>query len=132
MEASRLADIPLFADLSSRERKRLARHADEVDIAPGTTFIDEGRLAHELFVIREGSADVYVDGELVRSVGPGDILGEIGVLETHKRTATVVARSPVTAVVFYAPELTAMQSSMPDLFDTLRQSVRDRLGDAED
>ena len=99
MEASRLAEIPLFAQLSSKDRERLAGHADEVDIAEGSTIIEEGRLANEFFVIREGTADVFVDGDLVRTLGPGDMMGEIGVLETHKRTATVVATSPVSASV---------------------------------
>lgn len=129
MDSQRLEDIPLFSELSRRDRKRVAEHADEVDIASGTTLIEEGRLAYEFFVIVEGMADVFHGSDKIASVGPGDVLGEIGVLQTHKRTATVVATSPMRLVVMYGPELTALTDKMPKVLDRLYAIIRERTPD---
>lgn len=129
MDSQRLQDIPLFSELSRRDRKRVAQHADEVDVASGTTLIEEGRLAYEFFVIVEGTADVFHGSDRIATVGRGDVLGEIGVLKTHKRTATVVATSPMRLVVMYGPELSALTDSMPEVLDRLYAIIRERMPD---
>lgn len=131
MEPSELKDVPLFSELSRRDRKIVAQHADEVDVASGKTLIEQGRLAYEFFVITEGTADVFHGDEKIADVGPGDVLGEMGVLETHKRTATVVATSPMKLVVIYGPELTALTDKMPDVLDKLRDIIRRRTPDSD-
>lgn len=126
MDASHLNDVPLLSELSRRQRKAVAQHADELDLAEGTTLVEQGRLAYELFIIVSGTVDVFEDAKKIRELGPGDVIGEIGVLETHKRTATVVATSPVRAIVISAPELRAMTSSYPDVDAQLRQLISER------
>ncbi len=128
MDPAQLEDLPLFAHLSRKKRRLIAQHADEVDVAIGTKLVEQDRLANELFVIKEGTAEVFDGENLIRELGPGDIVGEIGVLRTHKRTATVVATSPISAVVMYGPELTTLKESLPDVFADLEESVRIRLG----
>ncbi len=127
LDPIQLEDLSLFSSLSRRQRKTIARHADEVDVADGVRLVEQGRLANELFVIKTGTADVFDGDDLIAQLGPGDIVGEIGVLETHKRTATVVATSPISAVVMYGPELTALKDAMPALFADLEELVRTRL-----
>ena len=130
MDASRLESVPLFAGLSRKDLKAVARHADEVDLPSGAKIVEQGRLAYELFVIQSGTADVLVDGSRISQMGPGDVVGEIGVLETHMRTATVVATSPVTAIVIYGPELTALTESLPGVRTELDRLVAERTGGA--
>lgn len=127
MDIAALRGVPLFADLSRRALKAVAQHADEIDLSSGAEIVSEGRLASEMFVILEGSADVSRDGTKVNELGPGDVVGEIGVLETHKRTATVTATSPIRAIVMYGPELTALESKMPEVFHELRELIQERL-----
>ena len=129
MDPAQIEDLPLFSGLSRRQRKTIAQHADEVDIAAGDRIFEQGRLANELCVIKRGTADVFDGDDLIAQLGPGDIVGEIGVLETHKRTATVVATSPISAVVMFGPELTALRDSMPTLFAELEELIRTRLND---
>jgi CRP-like cAMP-binding protein len=126
MDASRLVSVPLFADLSRKDRKAVARHADEIQITEGSKIVEQGRLAYELFVIQNGTADVVMNGEVIAQMGPGDVVGEIGVLQTHLRTATVVATSPVDAIVMYGPELTALTQSLPGVLAELERLIAER------
>jgi CRP-like cAMP-binding protein len=128
MDASRLESIPLFADLSRKDLKAVARHADEVDLPSGAKIVEQGRLAYELFVVESGTADVLIDEQVIAQMGPGDVVGEIGVLKTHTRTATVVATSPVTAIVIYGPELTALTESLPGVRAELERLIVERTG----
>lgn len=127
MDQAQLKGLTIFSGLSRRQRKIIAQHADEVDVPNGAKVVEQDRLANELYIIKSGSADVYDGDELINQLGPGDIVGEIGVLETHKRTATVIATSPMSAVVMYGPELMALKNSVPALFADLEELVRTRL-----
>ena len=126
MDVADLDPIPLFAALPRRERAVVAEHADEVRIDTGVSIVEEGALAYELFVFKSGTADVLQDGKQIAQMGPGDVVGEIGVLKTHVRTATVVATSPVEAVVMYGPEVTALREAMPHVWAELERLVAER------
>ena len=84
-------------------------------------------MAYELFVIVDGTADVFEGETKIAELGPGQVVGEIGVLRTHKRTATVIATTPVKALVIYGPELTALQETMPEVFTELESMIEERL-----
>lgn len=127
IDPASLKDVPLFAGLSRRARKTVARHTDEVELDAGTEIVSEGALAYELFVILDGTAVVSEGGTKIAEMGPGDVVGEIGVLKTHKRTATVTATTPVKALVMYGPELTALSETMPEVFAELESLIEKRL-----
>src|SRR5438094_349538 len=95
MDARRLEGVGVFSGLSKREREKLARWTDEVSVPEGHVLATEGQFAHEFFVIEEGSAEVTQNGEGIAELGPGEFFGEIGLLETERRTASVVATTPM-------------------------------------
>ena len=126
MDVAVLDSIPLFAALPRKERSVVAEHADEVRLEHGAHIVDEGHLAYELFVLKTGTADVLHGDEVIARLGPGDVVGEIGVLKTNVRTATVIATSPVEAIVMYGPELTALKGTMPHVWAELERLVEER------
>lgn len=91
MDAARLAGMPPFADLSREERAEVAARVHEVTVEVDATLALQGDNAYELFVIEEGEAEVLRDGETVATLREGDVFGEVGVLVTGTRRATVVA-----------------------------------------
>ena len=105
MDAKRLEPLPLFRDLSRKEREQIARWTDEVDVPAGYHLLEQGRLPHEFFVIEKGTVAVAKDGEHLADLGPGDFFGEIAIMEHDRRTASVVATTPVTAIVMLAARL---------------------------
>jgi CRP-like cAMP-binding protein len=90
-----LRSLPAFGARSDRELEDLARLVDEVDVAEGTTLISQGEIGQEAFVIVEGWAAVTVHGEPVAALGPGEFVGEVAMLDHGRRTASVIAKTPM-------------------------------------
>lgn len=90
---SRLATVPMFAALSKKELRSVARLMTEMSVAEGTTLIEQDTVGRECMIIVEGTADVRRNGRKIATLGPGDIMGELSILSGEPRTATVVADS---------------------------------------
>jgi CRP-like cAMP-binding protein len=127
VDADNLTSIPLFRDLSRQEREQIARWADEVDVPAGYHLLDQGRFAHEFFVIEEGEVEVRIEDRPIATLGPGEMLGEIALVQHDTRTASVIARSPVRAIVMAAREFQAMRSAMPKVAEQIERTMRERL-----
>ena len=127
MDAKSLERIPLFAGLSHKERERVARWADSIDLPAGKHLLDEGRLPHEFFVILDGEVDVTHDGEHLATLTTGDFFGEIALIEHGRRTATVVTSSPVTLAVMSGASFDAMRHEMPRVAERINEAIRARL-----
>ena len=127
MDAKRLEQIPLFADLSRKERDAVAKWADEVDVPAGYHLLDQGRFPHEFFVITQGTVSVTKDGKHLTDLGPGDFCGEIAILEHERRTATVVATTPVSVIVMLARDFETMADEMPEVAERIHQAIRERM-----
>ena len=128
MDASRLDGAPLFDGLSTKERKQVARWADEIDVPAGYHLAEQGRFAHEFFVILDGTVEVTVDARVVSELGPGDFFGEIALVEAERRTATVTATTQLRAVVMHQREFTGMTAELPAVAERIHAAIRDRLG----
>jgi CRP-like cAMP-binding protein len=129
MDPRRLEGIPLFSSLSRHEREQVARWADEIDVAEGKELAAQGSFAHEFFVIERGAAEVRQDGRSIGELGAGDFFGEIGLLETQRRTASVVATEPLTAIVMFQREFREMEQTLPEVADRIRAAIRARLSE---
>jgi CRP-like cAMP-binding protein len=129
MDPKDLERLPLFAGLDKRELARVAQHADEVEVSAGRRLAVEGDLAYEFFVIREGTADVDIGGEVKNTLGPGDFFGEIGVLESDlRRVASVTATAPLKLVVMTGYDLRAINRDMSEVASKLRTAIQERVG----
>jgi CRP/FNR family cyclic AMP-dependent transcriptional regulator len=129
MDSTRLEGVGVFSGLSKKELGKLAQWADEVSVSAGQALATEGEFAHEFFVIEEGSADVTQGGERIAELGPGEFFGEIGLLETERRTASVVATTPMELIVMFQREFKQMEQEMPAVADRIRTAIRARLDD---
>ena len=113
MEESELRTVPLFESLSTDERRAIAPHADEIEVPEGTELVRQGEFAYEFFVLEDGTADVMRDGERIAELGPGDFLGEMGIVGKVVRNATVVTTSSTRAIVMTEQALRSMTSDQP-------------------
>jgi CRP-like cAMP-binding protein len=126
VDEARLRTIPLFASLSKRERLLVARCADEVELGAGDCLCREGELAYEFLVLEEGDAKVERGDQYLNELGPGDFLGEMGLIEGAARNATVTARSPIRAVVMTGHAFRQICREMPEVGRLIRSAIEER------
>lgn len=127
MDERRLESVPLFAKLRAQERQFIARLAEEVEVPAGEELATEGRFAHEFFVIEEGSAEVRHEGETISTLGPGDFFGEIALVQTGRRTATVVATSAMRLMVLSEGSFATVRGEIPEIVGHIRTAVDERM-----
>lgn len=123
---------PLFAPLDRKQRFDLLRRFVAHDVAPGTVIIREGEAGRGLYVLLSGSLDVSkVDGEskvLVATLGPGDVFGEISLLDGIA-TATVTAAAQSTVLFLDRSIFERLVEAFPAIREYLSQLGEDRLMD---
>jgi CRP-like cAMP-binding protein len=126
MDESRLRSIALFDSLSQDARRAIAQHADELDVADGTALARQGEFAYEFFVIEEGTADVLRDDERIAQLGPGDFLGEMGIVDHVVRNASVITTSPARVIVMSEQDFRSMARINPAVADRIKAAVEKR------
>jgi CRP-like cAMP-binding protein len=126
MDESTLRSIALFESLSPQARAVIAQHADELDISEGTELARQGEFAYEFFVIEDGSAEVLRDGERIAELGPGDFLGEMGIVGKVVRNATVTTTSPSRVIVMTEQDFRSMSRANPEVADRITAAVEQR------
>jgi CRP/FNR family transcriptional regulator, cyclic AMP receptor protein len=123
MDPSRLTAIPIFSQLSPEEARRLATFATETSIADGQILMKQGDYSTELIAIEEGTADVLRDGQKVASLGDGDLIGEMGLIEHTPRNADVIATSPMRVMKLTHWEVRRMSD---ETVQRIRQTIAER------
>lgn len=130
MDTNRLRAIPIFSELSPEEANRLAAFATETSAAEDQILMKEGDYSTELIAIEEGTADVVQGGRKIASLGPGDLIGEIGLLERKPRNADVIATSPMRLIKLTHWEIRRMSEDTVSRIQHLVQE-RERAGVAD-
>lgn len=97
---TKLQDVPLFRDCSAGEIRAIGRLGDLTAVEAGTVLIEQGGAGGEAFVIIDGSVTVSRDGYILATLGAGDVVGEVAVLDRGRRTATVTADTMLEVLVF--------------------------------
>lgn len=127
MDERGLKELSLFSGLRRGERKRIAPLVEEIEVEEGRAVVTQGDVAHELFVIQDGTAAVTRDGAPVRDLGPGDFFGEIALFDDERRrTSTVTATSPMRLAVLNGRDVRALDRELPEVSQQIRAAVEER------
>ena len=94
-----LRTVPLFAGLDDHEIERVSTLADIIDLPADRLLMTQGQHGWEMFILVSGSARVERDGKALGDRGPGEVLGEIALLDGGPRTATVRLSEPSRLLV---------------------------------
>jgi signal transduction histidine kinase len=97
-----LRGLPYFSDLPQALLDQVCRQSEKTSVPEETTIIEEDSLSEDMFVIVEGQLRVTKHGHdrevVLATLGPGEVVGEIALLDNAPRTASVTADAPSTLI----------------------------------
>jgi serine/threonine protein kinase len=95
-------DLAFFNDFSDAEVWEVINASNWLEFEPGDQIISEGDVDNSFYVIISGTVGVTRGSRQVHELGAGDCFGEMGVIAGKERTASIVAKTRVTALMIRA------------------------------
>ena len=124
-----LSRVPLFANLSARQLRKVARSAIEDRYEAGAVIVREGGHAETLFVIVEGTAKVIRRGRTIARLSAGEFFCEMSMIAARPRVASVVAESSLRCLVLYHDSLRRLVIDDPRLAWSLLVTLAGRINE---
>ena len=125
-----LRNLPRFADLTETEMREVCRAGQEVNVPEGWSPISQSTPPDKAYLVIEGTLSVRTDGEEIARLGPGDLVGEMGIRDRMLRTATVVALTPATLLHFTPKAFRDLYDRMPAFSTAVDGAIAARTGPA--
>src|SRR3954452_25424522 len=129
--ASHLSAVPLFSQLSTKERKVVAKALGIHDVAEGVMLVRQGEAGDTFYVLIDGTATVSHNGRRVASLEAGDWFGELAVLDPAPRNADVVTTSSATVGVLDAKSFKRLVGELPAMTARLLSGLARRVRDGD-
>lgn len=123
-----LATVPLLADLSTPNLRKVARLCKPANFQAGFVILQEGEGgASAMLIIIDGTAKVVRKGKRVATVGPGDFVGEMSLIDGYPRSASVVAETAVEGVMISSTAFRRLVADVPAVAWRLLQTQTQRI-----
>ena len=130
-EIDLLRTVPLFAGIEPSRLKLIAFTSDSIAYRAGQVICRQGQAGDAASVLVEGEADVSVATEagdyVVATLGAGDVVGEISILCDTPRTATVTARTSLTALRVRKESFLQLLKQFPEIATEVMRGLAERL-----
>jgi glutamate/tyrosine decarboxylase-like PLP-dependent enzyme len=131
-DAATVRAIPLFSALAAPELELVVKSAREVRARAGETVVARWHGSRHLYAILSGRVEVVGDGERLRTMGPGEVFGELAALDWgagfgYARTATVRAQTEARLFALAPAPLAELCRRAPAIADALREVARRHL-----
>lgn len=85
-----------FSELPGGNLAKLVAVLHKQVAQPGTTIIHQGEVGNTLYLLLQGKVDVIKDGSILQRLGEGELFGEMSLFDSERRSATIIAATPVT------------------------------------
>jgi CRP-like cAMP-binding protein len=122
-----LRQVPLFAELSGRQLRKVAQMTAEHRCDAGDVVVREGGRTGTLFVILEGEATVVREERTIARLGAGEFFGELSMIDGRPRVASVVAETPLECLVLRHDDLRKLVQGDPRMAWSLVHTLASRL-----
>ncbi len=127
-----LARIPIFAPLAPPELEELAKVCGAKQLQPRDYLFHEGSPGDQIYLVVSGRLKVSRrsaagDEMVINMLGPGEIIGELGLLGGGKRTATIEAKDPVDLLVIQRRDFLPFLRAHPDVAIKMLEVMVERL-----
>ncbi|MBL0206200.1 MAG: cyclic nucleotide-binding domain-containing protein [Candidatus Microthrix sp.] len=125
--AGYLSGVAFFEGFSNEDLARVASLSGELKVGSGAMVIDQGDTGVDCYVIMEGTASVRVRDEEVATLGSGDMLGEMALIDHRPRTASVVATTDMHLLRFNSRQFRQLLTEMPKAEERVMTMLTERL-----
>lgn len=122
-----LSAISFFDGFSEDELGAVSSLGERLEVEAGAELIDQGRYGDSCYVIVDGTADVFIRGEFVTSVGSGSMVGEMALVGHRPRNASVMAHTDMVLVSFGNEEFRKLLDQSPNAKDRVDALLQARL-----
>jgi len=126
-----LRRVPLFSGVKPKELKKLDRRMTERTFTEGDTITTQGESGIGFFVIEHGNATVSIGGKIIRTLGPGEHFGEVALIDSGPRSATIVATTDLRCRAMSAWEFKPFVEEHPEVAWALLETMVGRLREAQ-
>ena len=126
-----LSKTPLFAGLSKRQLRALAKVTAVSPYGEGAEVVEQGSMGSAFFVILDGRAKVVRSARTLARLSAGDFFGDISVLDGGPRTASVVAETPLRCLTLDRKDFMRLLKGEPQLAIQLLWELAGRLRRSE-
>ena len=118
-DAQMLEGVLLFEHLDENDRRSLAEAVDLRTLAAGTTLFKTGEPGDSLYVVQSGEVELYIKDTagqkiVLSAAGPGELFGELALLDQGARTATAVATQDSVLLELDRDDLLMLFRKAPD------------------
>ncbi|HEX9890089.1 MAG TPA: cyclic nucleotide-binding domain-containing protein [Nitriliruptorales bacterium] len=126
-----LHQVPLFAGLPTKHLGKVASLVDEVERGAGTVLARQGSMGQEMMLILDGKVDVDRNGKKLATLKAGDVFGEMSLIDSKERSATVTAVTDVDLLVLHRRDFQTMLADVPGFARHMLVQLTKRLREAD-
>jgi CRP-like cAMP-binding protein len=108
-----LSQVDFFKGCTKRQIDDIAKLVDDRHLVHGEVLCRQGDYESDVFVIVDGKASVSIDGAKLATVGTGEVVGELSMVQGGRRTATLEAITSLHVLVLDPREVDSVLSADP-------------------
>lgn len=127
-----LARVPIFANCTSAEIEAIAGVAQESFFQPGQIIVTQGTPGQAFYLITAGRVEILRDGTSLGAFGVGDFFGEMSLLDSAPRSATIRAIEPTSCLMLSSWDFKALLERHPSIAIKLLEVLSRRLRVADE
>ncbi|MDX1745001.1 MAG: cyclic nucleotide-binding domain-containing protein [Halobacteriales archaeon] len=124
-----IADVRPFVGLDEEVLAAVAEKSLYIWVPKGQTVIRQGDSGFEFYIIRAGDAIVKKDGEIIARLGRGAVFGEMVVEGGGRRSADVIAETPLSLMTMSVWNYRSITEEYPELAERFREIAESRRND---
>lgn len=122
-----LKEIDLFSSFDTNELESFATALEEIQITAGTVLCSEGDPGQDMFILLDGTLQIFKDKRAITTIQPIDYIGEMSIIEKKPRSATVIASTPARLFRITSAQFQEYLASQPPSLVAMMQTLSQRI-----